>query len=202
MKGAEATDISFRDVSWPSRARFHCEDLDYSRIEVTEKGRNALMEWPRKAAYAPTMYTELASYLDTHGDPGGAKKVRFDNHLDELGSLGFWHVPGNIFFLVTVGYGEYPVLAFGWMALFVGFGFFPFRNTHMMELIDPDKPPPHYNPLWYSLGLFLPAVDIGEIHAWRPRKGCRFARNYAHIHVLAGWIFVPVALVALTGLFK
>jgi hypothetical protein len=71
-----------------------------------------------------------------------------------------------------------------------------------MELTDSTAREPKYQPFWYSLGLFLPVVDLGQTKAWRPDRKRILASNYAQVHVLLGWLFIPIALAAVTGLLK
>jgi len=62
--------------------------------------------------------------------------------------------------------------------------------------------PAAYSPLWYSLELFLPVVDLGMAKEWRPESSAGWRVVYARFHQLAGWVLVPVALAAVTGAFK
>ena len=36
----------------------------------------------------------------------------------------------------------------------------------------------------------------------RPEPRRRFARHYAQIHVLLGWLFVPFAVASITGILR
>jgi hypothetical protein len=103
---------------------------------------------------------------------------------------------------LLTAYGEQPWRAFGAMVVVVMIGGIAFRDKSGMALVDPAKPDPGYNPFWYSLGLFLPVVDLGLSSAWRPKPCRRVASQYAHAHVLLGWILVPIALAGITGILK
>lgn len=59
-----------------------------------------------------------------------------------------------------------------------------------------------YNPVWYSLDLFIPFVDLGAANVWMPAEDSRFRRNYARVHRILGWILIPIGLVAITGILK
>jgi len=71
-----------------------------------------------------------------------------------------------------------------------------------MEAHDEYGSPPEYSPVWYSIELFLPVVDLGVAKSWRPSAKKRRLATYARFHQLSGWVLVPVALAALTGLAK
>jgi hypothetical protein len=59
-----------------------------------------------------------------------------------------------------------------------------------------------WNRFWYSLGLFLPFVDLQADKVWKPKADQTFLRNYMRVHILLGWILIPLVLAALTGLIK
>jgi hypothetical protein len=71
-----------------------------------------------------------------------------------------------------------------------------------MEPQKPEDAPRVYNRFWYSLGLFLPFVDLQADKVWRPKADQTFLRNYMRVHILLGWILIPLVLAALTGLIK
>ena len=54
----------------------------------------------------------------------------------------------------------------------------------------------------YSLGLFLPVVDLEMSKVWRPGSDRRWARHYMRLQILLGWILVPLFAAGLTGLVK
>lgn len=59
-----------------------------------------------------------------------------------------------------------------------------------------------YNPLWYSVALFLPIVDLGDAKIWEPKTCRRCARHYMRLHIVLGYLLVPIGLAAWTGLIK
>ena len=59
-----------------------------------------------------------------------------------------------------------------------------------------------YSRLWYSLGLFLPFVDLKSDKVWKPNENERFLRHYMRVHILLGWILIPILLAAISGLIK
>lgn len=97
----------------------------------------------------------------------------------------------------TAGYICIVVIAFG-CAVFSG----DKMGCDPRELEKPDDLRSLYNRLWYSLGLFLPVVDLKTSELWKPKKQYRFLRTYVRIHILLGWILVPIFLAAISGLIK
>ena len=68
-----------------------------------------------------------------------------------------------------------------------------------------EKPPINrrvYNRFWYSLGLFLPFVNLQTAELWKPKRKHMWLRNYVRVHTLLGWILIPIFLAAISGLIK
>lgn len=64
-----------------------------------------------------------------------------------------------------------------------------------------------FSPFWYSVSLFLPMVDLCSSTVWRPKydpadRTTHWRVRYVPIHILAGWVFIPVGLASLTGIIK
>ena len=64
------------------------------------------------------------------------------------------------------------------------------------------EPKRFYYAFWYSLGLFLPVVNLQTTELWKPKAECNFLRHYMRVHILLGWIFIPIVVAAITGLIK
>jgi hypothetical protein len=100
---------------------------------------------------------------------------------------------------VATGYGRH-LERLGWCLIgFVGLGTIVFWSQSGMEPKG-DSRSQAYNPFWYSLGLFLPFDNLGISREWVPRSDRWFARHYAHVQQLAGWIIVSIGIGILIGL--
>ncbi|MBN2311421.1 MAG: hypothetical protein JXR94_20760 [Candidatus Hydrogenedentes bacterium] len=62
--------------------------------------------------------------------------------------------------------------------------------------------PAFYNGLLFSVDAYVPLVDLRMAKAWAPGRECCLRHWYLVFHTMAGWILVPVCLVALTGKIK
>ena len=202
LQDLTANELEFFDVRWPPREKFECEDLTYRRINTTRAGKDDLLDWPELSRYSPSIYVGLAAYLDDHARRGDASQVRLNRQWREGERLNPFRWLLNRLYWAVVGYGERIWWAFLWIAAIVAIGFFTFRRKDGMQLVDKARPDLTYNPFWYSLGLFLPIGDLGQAKCWKPRDDRKWPKHYAQIHVLLGWLFVPVALAAITGLLK
>jgi hypothetical protein len=64
------------------------------------------------------------------------------------------------------------------------------------------NPAVDYNPVWYSLDLFISIVDLRMAEDWEPKPERQWARVYMRIHIILGWILIPIGLLALTGVIR
>ena len=102
---------------------------------------------------------------------------------------------------LLVGYGRRPWQAVVPCAVLIALGCILF-SPNKMEPQNPEETPRVYSRFWYSLGLFLPFVDLQANKVWKPKADQTFLRNYMQVHVLLGWVLIPIVLAALTGLIK
>lgn len=160
-----------------------------------------LIDLADSADYNAQVYRSLETFFRNEGYADRAdetyvaqkRRERYEAYGRDLLSFAF-----NEFLEVFVLYGRRPVLALVWSLGFVLFGGVLFRRRDLMRPLRDEGA--YYNPLWYSLGLFLPFVDLKMNNDWEPLPHRRFARHYARVHTLLGWIIVPIGLAAVTGL--
>src|SRR5437870_303777 len=89
---------------------------------------------------------------------------------------------------LLVGYGRHPRQAIIPCAAFVLLGCLLFSGDKMELQKKPEKQDPRrmYNRFWYSLGVFLPFVNLQTAELWKPKTKYRFLRNYVRVHILLG----------------
>jgi uncharacterized protein YjbI with pentapeptide repeats len=185
----------------------YLEGMSYKEIraagllEVPES-HEALLKVASHAAYRADVYRNLEAFFLRQGYRDDAdrafiegKRRERNEYLQGLPWLGSWLLD------FLVGYGRRPWQAAIPCVFFVALGCFLF-SPKRMELQKPDDAPRVYNRFWYSLGLFLPFVDLHADKVWKPKPDQTFLRNYMRVHVLMGWILIPIVLAALTGLIK
>ena len=204
-------DFAWLDLSssfWPKvAAQFHMGGMSYKYIRAV-LGRNepeshkALLKLANQSSYTADVYSNLEEFFLRQGCRADADKTfiagkrreRKEN-LHGLGWLGSWLLDW------LVGYGRRPWQAGIPCAVLVALGCVLFSPTKM----EPQKPEDVarvYSRFWYSLGLFLPFVDLQADKVWKPKADQTFLRNYMRVHIMLGWILVPLVLAALTGLIK
>jgi hypothetical protein len=197
--------------NWPRKPEsFLVTGMTYNSIIAHDDEATShtnLLGLVEKMHYAADLYGNLEAFFLRQGYRADANKAfiagkqRERKTLEEPARLGSWLLDW------LMGYGRYPhragVFSFGVVAL--GCFLFPSRKMVLQdpkELEKPEEMQPQYNRFWYSLGLFLPVVDLKTSQLWKPKKKYRFLRTYVRIHILLGWILVPIFLAAISGLVK
>jgi uncharacterized protein YjbI with pentapeptide repeats len=208
-------DLSYADFAridisspfWPKvAAQFQMQAMSYKYVcaaHGTEpESHKALLKLADQSAYTADVYSNLEEFFLRQGYRAdadrafiaGKRRERKEN-LYGLGWLGSWLLDW------LVGYGRRPWQAGIPCAALVALGCVLF-SPKKMELQKPEDAPRVYSRFWYSLGLFLPFVDLQADKVWKPKVDQTFLRNYVRVHILLGWILVPLVLAALTGLIK
>ena len=205
-------DFGLLDVSgasWPKvPVQFQMQGMSYKTILAAPKepeSHKALVQLADQAAYSADVYSRLEELFLRQGyradadEAFTAGKVRerkeYFRSGDWLGWLRSWML------CLLVGYGRRPWQAGIPCAVLVALGCVLF-SPKKMEPQQPEDTPRVYNRFWYSLGLFLPFVDLQSNKVWKPKADQTFLRNYMRVHILLGWILVPLVLAAVTGLIK
>ena len=167
--------------------------------------REELLNLAKWSAYSADVYSSLEEFFLRQGDRGDADNAFFagkQRERDEYRCHGHWLRWLRSWMLyLLVGYGRRPWQAGIPCAVLIALGCVLF-SPKKMEPQKPEDTPRVYNRFWYSLGLFLPFVDLQADKVWKPKADQIFLRNYMRVHILLGWILVPLVLAALTGLIK
>jgi len=222
------SEATFHKLNLGDAGHFH-STADFEGATYTSLLRNGqatLLSLFRKLPeYDLSDFTTLENYLQGKGDADGATKVLFAQKSAEMNSLmvahsrsvveaieNRLHIALDCFLEVTVGYGRLPGLALIWSLGFVLYGAYLYRDRNKMKARKPeDELRRDYNGFVYSLSLFLPFVDLDSSTIWRPdtkprqleakwRTNWRVA--YMRLHILLGWLLVPIGLASITGLIK
>jgi hypothetical protein len=211
-------DFAWLDLSspfWPKvAAGFHMQGMSYKYIRAAPKepeSHTALLKLADQSAYSADVYSSLEEFFRRQGYRADADrafiagKCRERKEYFHSGDWGRWL--GSWMLYLLVGYGRHPERA-GYVGLGIivlGCILFPLKKMELQDPKELEKPKEkrrQYNRFWYSLGLFLPVVDLKTSELWGPKPQYRFLRHYVRVHILLGWILLPLVLAALTGLIK
>jgi hypothetical protein len=142
-------------------------------------------------------------------------------------TIGYGYLPWRAL-LISIG-----VIVFGTLTFWIGYDREIIKATKLVEYVeyvvtgdttfpregDPNTPRvlsvredyPNFNPLVYSLDMFVPLVDLRQATYWLPSPyegekemplEVRILRFYMWLHILAGWVFTSLLVVGLSGLVK
>jgi hypothetical protein len=195
MLDAQVGILSLRDVTLSAARPISFEGLKFSRLELEGTPWNDAFDG---VALSSGLLVELEDYFRGIGDSRTADKVfisRKDQERDGLSgrvARAWSHIE-----CVVVGYGKEPWKALLFSLGIVVFGVLLFRAPERMVAVEGKDEARTYNPLWYSLGEFLPIVNLGNSD-WAPRKDRPFARHYLKVHRLLGWFLVPFVIASLS----
>jgi len=195
--------ISMSNVSWPSNAALHLGGMTFQKAMIDGDSSRVLHELIERAAYSADAYANLEQSLRRQGQVTQGDDVYVAMKRRERREVlkGIPRVR-SLALDCLVRYGRSPEWAFGWSALFVAFGTWLFWGRENMQPRDPESSPTKYNAFWYSTALFLPVVRMSDTDDWMPREGRRFASVWVRVHIVAGWVLIPLGLAALTGVLK
>lgn len=168
----------------------------------------ALLSFVGKSEYKPDVYSTLESFYQRTGDVYAARDVYVawknrerDAAFSKFPLRGIWMWVQY----VTTGYGKFLVRALFWGLLFIIVGCVFFWKESGMEtqsVNDAAKYKGRYHPIWYSLATFLPIVKLPDASIWTPREDRKLARFYLRLHIILGYLLIPIGLAAWTGIIK
>jgi hypothetical protein len=174
-------------------------------------------------------YFEKRGHSDLADQVYIAQKRRERREILEWYSITWWW---SLFLDLFIRYGRSPDLAFLYSLFVVVFGSIVFWRKDGMRPTASDAPPQiktpshipktlprwmrmqmmasqtksnalvDYNPIWYSLDLFISIVDLRMAEDWEPSPERQWARAYMRIHIILGWVLIPIGLLALTGVIR
>ena len=177
------------------------EYISFTDDDVRDKF-SALFQWPSRMRYSASVYAGLEKFLNDQGYSDAAKQIAIAQRRDDRARLSGIGWLNSCLLDILIGYGKRPFRAI-WACLVVVIGGrFVFRRKAGMEPTKAEYATQWYSPAWYSFGLFLPVVDLEMSKVWRPRNDRRWARHYMRLHILLGWILVPLFAAGLAGLVK
>jgi hypothetical protein len=159
------------------------------------------------ANYDPELYMEVETSLRAHGYPDQADDIfiakkraeRRQNCQDFLRQCNHRAWAFSLFEDALAGYGKSLQNLLYWSLGFLVLGMFVFRSEKGMrtkEAKDAEDYEGRFNPIWYSLDLFLPIIKLGEADVWTPKDYRRWANFYRKVHIIIGSLFVPIGLAA------
>jgi len=194
---------------WPQKPDdLHMQGMTYKTIRAGSTDKEShqnLMDLIDHAAFTSEVYGSLEQFFSRQGYNADADTVFIKGKVRERKQyLQSFHWLGSWVLYILTGYGRHPIYVSGLCILLVALGCFLFskNNMELQNRPKPGDPTRVYNAFWYSLGLFLPFVDLHVDKLWKPKRSRTILRNYVRIHILLGWVLIPILVAALTGIIK
>jgi hypothetical protein len=213
LNNADFAALDLSRSGWPKDGNdggvFHMQGMSYKYICAVPgnepASHKALLKLADQSAYTADVYRNLEEFFLRQGYRSDADQAFIAGkrrEREEYFRSGQWsRWLGSWMLNLLVGYGRRPWQAGIPCAVLVALGCVLF-SPKKMEPQKPEDTQRVYSRFWYSLGLFLPFVDLQADKVWKPKADQTFLRNYMRVHIILGWILVPLVLAALTGLIK
>jgi hypothetical protein len=196
-----------------------------------------LEKQPQSNGFLPQPYRQLAKVLDDMGYESEAKDVRIamNDRLSKDKNIGrnrrHWlYFTG---FLFGYGYKPFKVWRLALIIVIIGILFYGIGfNKNLMHQVDGnatidrvyDIKQPRFSPVFYSLDVFLPVINLNQAENWKPTPSidkikatpqrkrpwlCCYISDWGfwltlwmYFQILSGWILVTLLIGGLSGLLK
>lgn len=201
FSSASVRDAFFENCSFDGL--FQLDSLNYQTIHAGDEknGFKKLLALIETAQYSLDTYNGLEDYFLKRGETQAADRVfiarKERERRERIPRYSFaWFA--NAFLGQVCCHGRQPerILLIGTAIILFG-ALFVFRPNRMKP-VDPYGKP-FRNSFWYSLELFLPLIDLRTAKYYTPMPQCNWIRNYQRVHILLGWILIPLFLASVLG---
>ena len=175
----------------------------HTHAQLVESQSNLLAMLASRSPYSYDIYGKLESYFRREGAPALADDVFVHGKEREGKEASGWAKFANTFLNWTVGYGRQPWKAFCWSLGCIGLSTV-FYMCCMVTKKDPAKSPGFWLALLFSLGTFLPIIDLGasKLLEFPEKNENKLLRYWIAVEKILGYILVPLWTLALSGLIK
>lgn len=199
LTDGDFTYIALWKINWPTEPHsVHLNGIQYQNISsgYGKEGRAKLIDMFNRAKYSEDAYAGLEQFFRRSGYSLDADKVLISQKRRERKELlkGFDTIR-NYASDITIAYGtsrSRPIMV---SLLFIMVGWCVFYRREGMNQLSPSWLSGKYNSLLYSIHLFFPVISFLVLKQWKPKECRRLASTYMWIHLVAGYIFIPVSLV-------
>jgi hypothetical protein len=211
LRQSHFSTLVLENTKWPTNRDYRqLAGINFQSIAPAPEDHNNLRDkdWyglltvVDQSAYNPGAYQVLETALRKEGYAELADSVfnRMNEEAVHAVGLGRQSRAKNLLLHYLIGYGRQPQYAFYWWIPVILLGWAVFARKSDVQARDPKDANRPYDAFWYSVDLFLPLTRLDAADVWMPRQDSWPRRYYARIHAALGWILVPIALAAVTGL--
>jgi hypothetical protein len=171
-------------AQWP--AELSLEGTTYQALEPRLPARDRLRWLDRDPrGHQPRAYEQLAAYYAAIGQPVQSRLVMYARERTEARTKPPLARTWTLLQDVTVGYGYQPWRALAWLVALLVVGSVTFALAPPPPLQASTAP--HFNPVFYSLDLMLPLVNLGQKYAFNPSGAEQWL---SYLLIAGGWLLV------------
>jgi hypothetical protein len=202
--------LQFPKSDWKAALK-RSVDRIYNRFQRDPSKRRKIL-----LPYLPRIqpYEQLISVLNKMGwnEEARAVQIAKHQHITKYSTgpvrLGRWVKS-------LVDYGYSPAKALVPIVIIIAFGAWMFQQAAERQIITPTSTPvtigethypyPDFDPILYSVDVFLPIVDLHQEDSWIPNTGKDGGEPYLYymaFHIAAGWFLTTLFVAAVSGLVK
>jgi hypothetical protein len=221
LNGAKVQRIFDDETSWPAESTLILHGFEYESFLLGGlKDRLHWLSLQRPEYFDVQPYEHLASVYRKMGLRDDARRIliRKENYILSR-TPGFFSRQWKRFLGLTIDYGYTPYKLFLPILLFMLLGAAVFGWANTLQVITPTSGPvstiidgqsvtqpyPLFEPLLYSIDVFLPIVDLHQENYWLPNTGKPYGLYfmlYMIFHIIAGWVLTTLGVAAVTGLVR
>ena len=210
LEGALFGSLKFEDMNLPEDPEdLILEGMTYERIEVTSQeveGLEPYLDLLRRARYSRQPYQQMAEFFRHKGETSSFRRILIDMHRRERREKAVWRRLWSYILDGAIGFGYRPWLVLIPSAVIVFIGTLVFNSSTILPLEESNPINPPVEGLYrflYSLGTFLPLVDLPIVKAWAKTTYSNLAVwLWAHFQAIFGWILAAFGVAALTRWLK
>ena len=180
--------------------------MEFTAIDVGQKDEpgdlESVLKFADSAGFSRDFYVRLEKHYASRGEATAesevylARKRRERSHESVFSASYLW----SWFLDRLFGYGG----SVG-KILMVFVGFVLVDRMAFSRGMRPQKPEyadRGYSAVWYSIDTLVPAIDLGMAKYWEPEPANTWAVMYLRFQTAVGWILVPIAIGAVSGLIR
>jgi hypothetical protein len=217
LENARLANLEDDENSWPESGQLNIDGLIYgpfsSQVPSDWKTRLKWLNLRNPDDFNVQPYEQLIHVFQQMGLREDARNIAIARQRviqqHQRGISRFW----SWILDITIAHGYKPEKVIGlFIVPIILFGAILFTLAFQAGVMESTATPQHspgksqvFDPVGYSLDVFLPIVDLHQESAWEPNAGKEYGllvQYYMYFHILAGWFFTTLAVAALTGLVR
>ena len=222
LRGAEFGLLEIEGDTLPfKRARLDLRECSFGRFLGDKAMALKLARAQDPSKFSRDPYLQLENYYESTGDEVTSKRFHHqgrsdlrENAKDKRRGVTKWSRPTLWFdwwIKWLTGYGVRTARLLAWIGawLFVGMLVYWPDNAvdRLATTVETEAVPKGqvswmqpFDPLEYSVDLFLPVVNLHVEEQWEPRGFWR--QQYSFVHAIAGWLLIPLLVASVAGIVR